>query len=404
MMVKIREYSVPLIIGVIAALFWANISPESYHAFLSTPLLGTPLTVDFLVNDIFMVFFFAIAGIEIVNSLSAGGALNPIRKAVVPLMAMVGGVIGPILVFTAFNALIGRPEYAEGWGICTATDIALAWLLAKLVFGSNHPAISFLLLLAVADDGVGLAIIAIFYPDPETPPQYLWLLYVLLAVFIAFLMKKAGINAWAAYIFGPGSISWFGMHNAHLHPALALVFIVPFLYRKKARDSKLDYNEGWDIHSETYETPEHLPIDRCEHSISPFVDFGLVFFGLANAGVQFSDISTLTWIVFASLIIGKMLGVTLFTAISVKLLRCSLPDRMNAKDVVVAGLVAGMGLTVALFIAGNAFTDIGLQSAAKMGALFTVAVFVFAPLVGRLLKIKRIEQTDPSHNDSPTCR
>ncbi|MDR1952872.1 MAG: Na+/H+ antiporter NhaA [Clostridiales Family XIII bacterium] len=390
MIAKVREYSLPLIVGVIASLFWANLSPESYHAFLTSPLLGTNITLEFLVNDIFMVFFFATAGIEIVNSLSAGGALNPIRKAVVPLMAMIGGVMGPVLIFTILNGVVGLPEYAAGWGVCTATDIALAWLLAKIVFGAQHPAISFLLLLAVADDGVGLAIIAVFYPDPELPPQYIWLLLVVLAMGIAFLMKKKGIDAWPLYIFGPGVVSWIGMHNAHLHPALALVFIVPFLYRTKPEQSKLDYNEGWDIHSETYEPIVHLPIDRCEHSITPFVDFGLVFFGLANAGVQFSDISALTWIVLSSLILGKTLGVTVFTAIAVKLMKCSLPDNMNAKDVVVAGLIAGLGLTVALFIAGNAFTDLSLQSAAKMGALFTVASFILAPVAGKLLKIKRI--------------
>ena len=90
---RFRDLSIPLLGGVVLALIWATISPDGYHEFMHNPIFGETISLHWLVNDIFMVFFFAIAGVEIVNSLSAGGALNPIRKAVTPLMATAGGVI-----------------------------------------------------------------------------------------------------------------------------------------------------------------------------------------------------------------------------------------------------------------------------------------------------------------------
>jgi NhaA family Na+:H+ antiporter len=116
---KIRTYSIPLIAGVIVALIAANLFPETYHHLIHAPIIGE-INFHFLVNDIFMVFFFGTAGVEIVHSLSKGGALNPIQKAVAPLMATAGGVLGPIAVFFILNMIIGDPSYANGWGICTA--------------------------------------------------------------------------------------------------------------------------------------------------------------------------------------------------------------------------------------------------------------------------------------------
>ncbi len=383
MLKKIREYSIPLIAGVVVALVWANIDPEGYSHFLHLDLIGH-YNFHFLVNDIFMVFFFGIAGVEIVNSLSPGGALNPIHKAVTPLMATAGGVIGPICIFFILNILFGSPDYTNGWGICTATDIALAWLLARLVFGKNHPAVSFLLLLAVADDAIGLAIIAIFYPDPTTPTEPMWLLLVVGAMLVAFAFNKMGIKSYFPYIFIAGVIAWFGMHNAHLHPALALVFIVPFL----PRSGKIVHHQ--DTHG-LEDAAGHSTLAKFEHQISPFVDYGLILFGISNAGVQFSGINNLTWIILISLIVGKTIGISLFTWIAT-LLKFGLPEGMHTKDVLMAGVIAGMGLTVALFVAGSAYTDLTIMGAAKMGALFTVLVFPIGFILSKVLGIKKLER------------
>jgi NhaA family Na+:H+ antiporter len=374
----IREYSIPLIAGVIVALFWANIHPESYETVIYKEII-VGLNFHFFVQDIFMAFFFAIAAVEITQSFLPGGDLNPIKKAVNPLMATFGGVLGPIGFFFLFNALFGSPEYSHGWAIPTATDIALAWLLARFVFGNKHPAVYFLLLLAVVDDGIGLAIIAIFYPNPLMPFQPIWLLLTLLGIAVAYLLRRFKVNNYWPYLIFGGSLSWFGLYNASLHPALALVAIIPFLPHHCEPDGHVFEDTG----------KGSSPLKHFEHQWKGFVDFGLFFFGLANAGVLFSEIGALTWIILSALIIGKVVGISTFSLIGSKI-GFPLPDGMGRKELITASVVAAMGLTVALFVSDVAFTDLTLKGAAKMGALFSAGIFVVALIVGRLYKIKKI--------------
>lgn len=375
----LSEFSIPLISGVIVALIWANIHPESYHAFVHTEIIGG-LNFHFFVQDVFMAFFFAIAAVEITQSFLPGGDLNPIKKAVNPLFATFGGVLGPVAVFFILNGLIGSPEYANGWAIPTATDIALAWLLAKAVFGGGHPAVAFLLLLAVADDAIGLIIIAIFYPDPVLPFEPLWLLAILAGITLAYLFRRFGLKNYWPYLIIGGGLSWLGLYNAHLHPSLALIVIIPFLPSYKESDGRLFESSNTGM----------SPLKKFEHDWKLFVDMGLFFFGIANAGVEFSEIGTLSWIILASLIVGKTIGIYSFSAIA-KRLGFALPEGMGRKELFLAGVVAAMGLTVALFIADAAFTNLNIQSAAKMGALFSSGVFILAFILGKVLKIKKIK-------------
>jgi NhaA family Na+:H+ antiporter len=241
-----------------------------------------------------------------------------------------------------------------------------------------------LLLLAVADDAIGLLIIAIFYPDPNHPPQYLWLILVAVGMLAAFIMKKFGIKQWWLYLFIAGGFAWFGMFKCGMHPSLASVLIVPFIPNTEKMEEQLGTMAGED--DDDFKTP----LGHCEHKISPFVDFGLIFFGISNSGVQFSEISNLTLIIYLSLLVGKTLGITLFSKFSVSVLKCELPKGMSMKEVLIAGLVASMGLTVALFISGSAFVDVGLQAAAKMGALFSASAFIIVPVWAKMIRIEKI--------------
>ena len=358
-----REASLPLVAGVALALVMANVAPHTYHSIIETPLIAEGLTLHWLVNDVFMAFFFAIAAVEIVHSLRPGGPLNPPKKAVTPLMATAGGVLGPIIVFFILNALIGSPEFSNGWGVTTATDIALSWLVAKMVFGNDHPAIKFLLLLAVVDDAIGLFIIAIFYPSPDDPFVPGWLLLIPLAMLIAYIFRDNKVESLFPYIFVCGTISWLGMYNAGLHAALAMVFIIPFM-------------------------PVESALHDFERKVAPAVDFGMFFFGFTAAGVVVSNISTLTLIVMLSLIIGKAIGIFSMSALAVKL-KFPLPEGMNLKDAAVLGIIGGVGLTVALFVCESAYADATLMGAAKMGALGSLLASIIAVIAGKLMKIKR---------------
>ena len=368
----LREFSIPLLAGVVVALIWANLDPSGYHAFNTAPALYG-LSFHFIANELFMVLFFGIAAVEITQSCLPGGALNPATKAVNPLLGTLGGVLGPIIVFLGLNALMGSPEYSNGWGIPTATDIALAWLAARIVFGATHPAVSYLLLLAVADDAIGLIIITIFYPNPNMPTEPLWLLLTGAGMATAYLMRRCHLLSYWPYILAGGTLSWTGLHQAHLHPALALVFIIPFLPRAKEERKGL-FEE--DLRDRT-------PLSRFEQEWKVFVDCGLFIFSLSNAGVEFSNVGVVTWLILAALVAGKTIGIFGFGLLATRL-GFDLPHGMKQRDLLLAGLIAGTGFTVALFIAGEAYTDPIIRGAAKMGALFSLVAAISGIIIGRL--------------------
>ena len=396
----LQEFSIPLLAGVGVAMVWANLAHESYEhlihwqPFGELVIFGHHVTLHWLVNDVFMVFFFGIAAKEITESALPGGSLNPISKSINPLLATLGGVVGPVAVFFIGLSLIYGPGddivlLRRGWGIPTATDIALAWLVARAVFGRGHPAIDFLLLLAVADDAIGLVIIAVFYGDPNLPAQPQFLALIAVGMGAVFAMRKMGIDNWVPYIAVGGPLAWLGLSLAHLHPALALVFIVPFL-PAPAIDTGL-FREEDEVDQMGEQLAErlhvgHSPLHEFEHQMKMFVDFGLFFFAFTNAGVELASIGAMTWLILGSLVIGKVCGIVGLGLIAVKL-GFPLPDRMGLRELAMAGFVAALGLTVALFVAGAAFTDPTLLGQAKMGALFSGFVGLAAIGIGRLLGI-----------------
>ncbi|MFQ5513349.1 MAG: Na+/H+ antiporter NhaA [Myxococcota bacterium] len=413
----LQEFSIPLLLGVGVALVVANLWPGWYaHALHWEPfgkltVLGHAVSLHFLVNDVFMVFFFGIAAKEITEACLPGGSLNPLRKALNPLIATLGGVVGPGLVFLAglwicyasgiySTETVAWGTAVRGWGVPTATDIALAWLVSRAVFGKGHPAIDFLLLLAIADDAIGLVIIAVFYGDPSHPSNPAFLGLVAAAMGLAFALRRVGLRLWPVYVFGAGPLAWTGLVLAHLHPALALVFVVPFLpgprrdvglFREQDEVDLMGEALAHDLHI------EHSPLYRFEHQLKLFVDLGLFFFAFTNAGVAFSEIGPMTWLILGGLVIGKTIGVTSLGLIATRL-GLPLPSGMGLRELVMAGFIAALGLTVALFVATAAFQDPGLQGQAKMGALFSGFVGLAALLLGRLVGLGPARTHEPSRS------
>lgn len=367
-----QAYSLPLIVGIFVALLWANLSYDSYHQFVEGYWFGSStVNLHFLIKEVFMALFFAIAMVEIVEAVSPGGAMYPIKKAVNPLMATVGGVLGPVVVYTILVAVLKAGEYSHGWGIVTATDIAIAWLGAKLIFGPNHPAVKYLLLLAIADDAIGLVIIGVFYPS--APIELSWLLLCVLGMLVAGVLRAMHVDSYAFYILLGGIPSWIGLHNANIEPALALVFIIPFLPSNHRR-AKMQKNHMVPRH------PDRMALESFYWHWKPVVDWGMFFFGLVSAGVLFSGIGKLTFMIAGSLILGKTLGIFIMGMLADKI-GFSLPSCMSKRELFVMAVIAGAGLTVALFICDAAFTDAATIAAAKMGALFSI----FAVPLGMIL-------------------
>ncbi len=373
----VKTYSLPLFLGILMALIWANTAPESYRHFVELEVFHG-ITIHFIVKEIFMPLFFGIAMAEIVVAIRPGGAMYPLQKAINPLMATAGGVIGPIVIYFILAVLCNGLAYRHGWGIVTATDIAIAWLGAKLIFGEDHPAVKYLLLLAVADDAIGLVIIGVFYPSAPVELPYLTL--CLLGMVIAYLLRRFHILNHLAYLLLAGIPCWFGLHLANIEPALALVFVVPFMpshHQKKA----------WEKENKCPANAEIFTLESFYQNWKPVVDYGLFFFGLVSAGVHFSQINIVTILIILSLLLGKALGITTCGILGVKL-GFALPQGMTKKDLCLVGIVAGAGLTVALFICDAAFESLFIINAAKMGALFSLAAIPLGYAASRILRRK----------------
>jgi NhaA family Na+:H+ antiporter len=152
------ENSLFLIAGTLIALLWANLHYSTYEP--------VSHALHFLVNDILMALFFALAAKEVWEAMLPEGVLSSPKKAAMPLMATAGGIFVPAVLYI-LGALMFDPVLVRGWAIPCATDIAFSYLVARTLFGTHHPAIPFLLLLAIADDGIGLFILAVFYPQGE---------------------------------------------------------------------------------------------------------------------------------------------------------------------------------------------------------------------------------------------
>lgn len=412
----IQEFSLPLIAGVVLGLIAANVDHHWYETLVefnvgellgTGKVLGHKLTLHFIVNGMFMCLFFGIAAKEITQAALPGGVLNPLRRAINPLFGTMGGIFGPAGMYLAlawvfYGATDDFGAVAKGWAIPTATDIALAWLAARIIFGPLHPAVNFLLLLAVADDAIGLVIIAAFYPDPSHPIEPLWLLLVVGGMAAVLALRLLRVQWWPAFIVIGGAMSWAGLAKAGVEPALALVPIVPFLPSRARADGHSANGHSADGHSETGADAAHQhsghhgghsesALDRYEHQTKLFVDFGLFLFAFINAGVAFSNIGWVTMMILMSLIVGKAIGITLFSWVA-SLIGFPMPDGMNVRHLLVTAIIAGLGLTVALFIADKAFA-LGTPGAAfgepaKMGAVFSIGSALVAYVLAVILRVK----------------
>ncbi|MEM1068760.1 MAG: Na+/H+ antiporter NhaA [Planctomycetota bacterium] len=339
------------------------------------------LTIHFIINDILMALFFAIAAKEVWESLLPGGALANPRKAATPLLATLGGILGPALVYLGGAYLTGTSaDLGRGWAIPCATDIAFSYLIARIIFGAGHPAIAFLLLLAIADDAAGLLILAIVYPQAPIVPT--WLLLTVGSMGLAYVMRKSRVHSHWAYLLGPGALCWWSFYQANIHPALGLVPIIPMLPHAHTdlglfAKAELERNDTLNEFEHFWKTP---------------VEFFLGLFGLANAGVVLSSLGAGTWLVLAGLLVGKPIGITAMTLLAEKGLKLQKPTGMDYRHVVTLGMVAGIGFTVALFVSVAAFTVPGpILDSVKMGALLSFGAAPLAIIMGKALRIQPLK-------------
>ena len=386
-----------MLIAAIAAVIWANsggyeLYDELFHTHFEVSFGGFHLdeTLGHLINDGLMAIFFFVVGLEIKRELVLGELRNP-RDAALPLVAAVGGMVVPALIYVAFNG--ADPEALRGWAVPMATDIAFALGVLSLL-GKRVPAAAklFLLALAIVDDLGGILVIAIFFTE-DLDVGYM--IAAAIGLFVVWLFTKVGIRSEVIYI-PLGFAIWYFFLESGVHATLAgvaLGFLTPArpMYGVREFDSKARaILNTYPASAETLSEREHAdhealmmseisresvaPLNRWEHALAPWVSFLIVpVFALANAGVRFegsivdSLLSNVALGVAVGLVVGKTVGVSVFAWVAVRLGWAKLPASARWRHMVGTAAVSGIGFTVALFITELAFVDPVLADQSKVG-------------------------------------
>jgi NhaA family Na+:H+ antiporter len=329
---------------------------------LGSGALEVNLTVLKFINYILMTVFFFVIGLEIKRELTTGH-LASVKKALMPLLAALGGIAVPALIYLA---IAGR-EAPGGWGVPVATDIALAIGLLAMI-GSMVPESlrSFLLGIAVIDDIVAILIVAFVY---SRGVEYSWLAVgIVVVIFIIVLQKLKIFKVWTYLVLG--ILLWFALYKTGVHPTLSGV-ILGLLMPNIPRDVK-SKNSANSVSMIEW-------LEQKLHPISAF--FCVPIFAFANTGVavnsetlSLASKSLIAWGIFLGLVVGKPFGILVTTIIAAKLKAADFPQGANKSLLTATGSAAGIGFTVAIFIAQLAFKDPQIQELAIISVIFASVV------------------------------
>ncbi|MEZ9058131.1 Na+/H+ antiporter NhaA [Vibrio pelagius] len=366
-----------LVIAAAVAMFVAN-SPlnDMYQGMLHTYVFG--MSVSHWINDGLMAVFFLLIGLEVKRELLEG-ALKSKETAIFPAIAAVGGMLAPALIYVLFNS--SNPEALQGWAIPAATDIAFALGIMALL--GNRVPVSlkvFLLALAIIDDLGVVVIIALFYSGDLST---LALTVGFIATGVLFMLNNKHVTKLSVYLI-VGAILWFAVLKSGVHATLAGV-VIGFAIPLKG-------NKG-----------EHSPLKHLEHALHPYVAFAILpIFAFANAGISLEgiSISNLTGMlplgIALGLLIGKPLGIFLFSWGAVKTGVAKLPEGVNFMNIFAVSVLCGIGFTMSIFISSLAFgsTNADFDTLARLGILMgstTAAILGYVLLSASLPKTKHQE-------------
>ena len=378
-----------LLAATVIALVWANSGwSHSYTAMLDAHLvldagpLHLSMTVLEFVNDGLMAVFFFVVGIEIKREV-VKGELSDRRAAALPIIAALGGICVPALIYLGLNA---GTAAAHGWGIPIATDIAFAVGVVALL-GDRVPVglKLFLLALAVVDDLGAIAVIAVFY---SRSIDALWLLGALLIFAVILMFQRLRVWYIPIYVL-LGVVAWYCMFRSGVHATVAGV-ILGFLTPAHPLRTDVDAGEvvadlrldadltATDVQAASFLIKETVPVgERLLDRLHPWSSFVIIpLFALCNAGIPLSvDAlraaagSSVTWGVGVGLVVGKTVGVFLAATLAIRLGIARRPRGVSSLHLLGISIAAGIGFTVAIFVTGLAFTTAGLADDAKVGIL-----------------------------------
>jgi NhaA family Na+:H+ antiporter len=383
-----RESSsgVLILVAALLGLMFAN-SPLSDYYFdtlawdfeLSLSAIALELSLLKVINYVLMTIFFFVVGLEIKRELTSGH-LSSFKKAITPFIAAIGGMALPAVIYL----LIAGSTDASGWGVPVATDIALAVGLLTFVGSSAAASLrSFLLALAVIDDIGAILIIAFIY---STGVIFSWIIAGLITVIVIYFFRKFGITSTIIYVL-LGVLLWYCMYKSGVHPTLAGVILglmTPNIVKKNSNMKDIDDGQV-------------SVIEWLEKKLHPWSSFLIIpLFAFANTGVVITNQSInnalnspIAWGIFVGLVVGKPLGVLSTVLIGKKIGFSQLSQGAKSIDLLATGSAAGIGFTVAIFIANLAFSDPLTQDLAVFAVIVAsivsalISFLLFKLLVGK---------------------
>ena len=324
-----------------------------------------------IINYLLMSIFFFVVGLEIKRELTSGH-LATLKKAMLPFVAAIGGMAFPALIYLAIAGQVAP----AGWGVPVATDIALAVGLLTMIGPSVAASLrSFLLALAVIDDIGAILIIAFVY---STGINFSWLVAALLSIAFIAILKKARVSSMIVYSLLAFTL-WFSLYKTGVHPTLAGVILGLLTPNIARQQSNLDDIEDGSV----------SVIEWLEHKIHPVSTFIVVpVFAFANTGVvitgdsiKTASQSLIAWGIFFGLVIGKPLGVLFASLLAKRINIADLPEGVTKSSLVATGSAAGIGFTVAIFIANLAFKESETQDIAVLAVIIASIVSALISLV-----------------------
>lgn len=416
-----------LMVSVIIAMLLANLpfTKDAYHAFLETNLSITiknhnvewifpkDMNVEKFINDILMVVFFFTVGLEIKREIVCG-ELSSMKKAMLPVIAAMGGMLMPALIYTCFNA---GTSASSGWGIPTATDIAFAVGIMSIL-GDRVPVSLkiFLTALAIADDLGAILVVAFFYGGNINLPL---LGIAVLILFFVFLLNRAGVKRMIFYLV-PAVVVWILFYYAGIHATMSgvvMAMMIPMQarYNRSYFDRKTDrYQKIIEENRDDSDSPNeeqrtclrnisHVARGtvgmsyRLEHALNPWVNFLIMpIFAIANAGVEIPGLSYLNFFqyspeigsvgigIYLGLLLGKPVGITIASWIAIKLKVGEMPAGASWKMLFAVACLGGIGFTMSIFVDTLSFGELVPEMTHHLRSLGKIAVLAASLSAGVL--------------------
>ncbi|OFW46838.1 MAG: hypothetical protein A3J29_06550 [Acidobacteria bacterium RIFCSPLOWO2_12_FULL_67_14b] len=337
-------------IGAAIALVWANTEAEGYFRFAQA--------LAFPVNEIGMAFFLALMTQEVFEAVMPGGALHSWRYWSLPIAGALGGLAGAAATFFLIVNLRHETVLSQAWPVAAAIDVAAGYFVLRLIYPHRNRAMPFLLVLAMVTDALVVALVVVASPDFS--PHAGGAAFLLAALAIAAALRHGKVQSFWPYLIGAGTLSWLGLYWMGIHPALALVPLVPMLPHdprpREVFDDRLD----------------DQPVHYGEHEWNGIAQVALFLFGLVNAGVILKAYDTGTWTVIVAALVGRPLGIMAFIGLAV-VAGLHLPRRMRWGELIVIALASSSGFTFALFMAAAVLPIGAVAGQITLGALSTVA-------------------------------